>query len=363
MGRFAYLSPMPVTRASDQALLASTALGLWDLQDLASFRTGVLLLLHALVGYEMASYNEIGGETGEVHVVADPADSLNVGSDMLQEFGELVLQNPLAAHFADTGESRALRMSDFISRRDLHALDLYDRVYRHVDTEYQLAFTIPSRGQLIGITLNRSKRDFDDRELTLLEGARAIMVAAYRNLHDRARLDAIVRATDGESSGPYAVLLVEQSGQIVPAHDQAEQLLSRLAADPHTLGGLREWARGQRRMGQSVSAPLRLRGDSEELQARYLHGAPGGLDAIAIRRPPSTTPHKLSTLGLTRRQAEVLHLVLRGETNANIAEALTISEHTVRHHLEDIYRRLGVRSRVAAAHAATRALTEGADEG
>jgi LuxR family transcriptional regulator of csgAB operon len=54
----------------------------------------------------------------------------------------------------------------------------------------------------------------------------------------------------------------------------------------------------------------------------------------------------------------VLHLLARGDTNADIAAALTISEHTVRHHLEEIYRRLGVRSRVAAAHAAARALAE-----
>jgi DNA-binding CsgD family transcriptional regulator len=358
MGRFSYLSRMPLTRASDQALLARTALGLWDLQDLPSFRTGVLRLLQSLIGYEMASYNEIGADSGEVYVVADPADSLNVRADMLEAFGELVLQNPLAAHCAQTGDSRALRMSDFISRRELHALDLYDRIYRHIDTEYQLAFTVPSRRQLIGITLNRSKRDFDERELALLDGARAIMVAAYQNLHDRARLDAIVRATDGESAGPYAVLLVEQSGQIVPAHDRAELLLSRLAANPLALGGLREWARAQRRIGPGGCSPLRLGGGLQELQAHYLHGDSRSLDAIAIRRPVSSAPAKLSTLGLTRRQAEVLELLVRGDTNADIAAALTISEHTVRHHLEDIYRRLGVRSRVAAAHAATRMLAE-----
>jgi hypothetical protein len=293
---------MPVTRVSDQDLLARTALGLWDLQDLPSFRTGVLVLLQALVGYEMAAYNEIGAENGEVYVVANPADSLDQSSEMFEAFGELVRQNPLAAHFAHTGDSRALRMSDFISSQELHALDLYDRIYRHIDTEYQLAFTVPSRGQLIGITLNRRKRDFDERELTLLEAARAIIVAAYQNLHDRARLDAIVRATDGESSSPYAILLVEQSGRIVPAHDRAEQLLSRLAGDPGTLSGLRGWARAQRSTRSSVSAPLCLGGHWGELEARYLHGNTGSLDAISIRPHVSTAPHTLSALGLTRRR-------------------------------------------------------------
>jgi DNA-binding CsgD family transcriptional regulator len=157
------------------------------------------------------------------------------------------------------------------------------------------------------------------------------------------------------ASGIYAVLLVEQSGQITPAHDRAEQLLAQLAADPSAFGGLRDWARTQRRTRPHVATPLRLVGDqsSSELEARYLHGDAGALDAIAIRKYASTAPLAMSALGLTRRQAEVLHLVLRGDTNAAIASTLSISKHTVRHHLEDIYRRLGVSSRVGAPHAAS----------
>src|ERR1700733_4723656 len=140
---------MPGARRSDEDLLARTALGLWELEDLPSFRTGVLTLLRELVGCELASYNEIGTDSGEVFVLADPAESLNVGGEMFEAFAELALQNPLAAHFASAGETRTLRLSDFISRRKLHALDLYNHVYRHIDTEYQLAFTVPTRGQMI----------------------------------------------------------------------------------------------------------------------------------------------------------------------------------------------------------------------
>jgi DNA-binding NarL/FixJ family response regulator len=93
-----------------------------------------------------------------------------------------------------------------------------------------------------------------------------------------------------------------------------------------------------------------------ELAARYLHGSPGNLDAIAVRVVRPVEPQALRALGLTRRQADVLHLLWLGSTNAEIAATLTISEHTVRHHLEDIYSELGVRSRVAAARVAGRTL-------
>ncbi len=53
--------------------------------------------------------------------------------------------------------------------------------------------------------------------------------------------------------------------------------------------------------------------------------------------------------GLTPRQIEVLALVAAGHTNRDIAAALVVSEHTVRRHLQNIFTRLGVTSRAAAA--------------
>jgi DNA-binding CsgD family transcriptional regulator len=52
--------------------------------------------------------------------------------------------------------------------------------------------------------------------------------------------------------------------------------------------------------------------------------------------------------GLTRREREVLAWVARGKTNSQIAEALWIAPSTVRKHLENIYPKLGVRTRTAA---------------
>jgi len=52
--------------------------------------------------------------------------------------------------------------------------------------------------------------------------------------------------------------------------------------------------------------------------------------------------------GLTGREVEVLRLVAAGKTNREIAEALALSDHTVRRHLQNIFNKIGVSSRAAA---------------
>ena len=51
---------------------------------------------------------------------------------------------------------------------------------------------------------------------------------------------------------------------------------------------------------------------------------------------------------LSPRELEVLQLVAAGQTNREIAGELTLSEHTVRRHLQNIFAKLGVPSRAAA---------------
>ena len=49
--------------------------------------------------------------------------------------------------------------------------------------------------------------------------------------------------------------------------------------------------------------------------------------------------------GLTEREAEVLVYLARGRTKAYIAEALFVTENTVRSHVRNIYSKLGIHTR------------------
>lgn len=60
------------------------------------------------------------------------------------------------------------------------------------------------------------------------------------------------------------------------------------------------------------------------------------------------------TISLSTRELDVLQLVARGHTNAEVGKALYVSETTVKTHLVHIFDKLGVGSRTAAVSAARR---------
>lgn len=91
------------------------------------------------------------------------------------------------------------------------------------------------------------------------------------------------------------------------------------------------------RLGDRPAAQ-RERAAAEQIRARLGVSAPTAA-ATVTSRPDGITP----------REAEVLGLVARGLSNRQVAEALVVSEKTVARHLSNLYTKLGVSSRTAAA--------------
>jgi DNA-binding NarL/FixJ family response regulator len=75
------------------------------------------------------------------------------------------------------------------------------------------------------------------------------------------------------------------------------------------------------------------------------------VDAAVV---PEAPPSPAASLGLTRRETEVLALVAAGRTNRQISEALFITEKTASLHVSHILTKLGVAGRGEAAAIAHR---------
>lgn len=66
------------------------------------------------------------------------------------------------------------------------------------------------------------------------------------------------------------------------------------------------------------------------------------------------TPEEQQTVKLTKREVEVLTLVIEGKSSKEVAEQLYVSKRTVDFHLANIYDKLNVTNRVQAFREATR---------
>jgi DNA-binding NarL/FixJ family response regulator len=127
-------------------------------------------------------------------------------------------------------------------------------------------------------------------------------------------------------------------------------VLTTYADDRSVIDALRAGARGY--LTKDVSAA-----EIREALLRVTHGQPAIdpsvqqhlLDAITGRAAgPEPEPGPQFPAGLTAREAEVLTLIARGLSNAEIAERLIVSETTVKSHINHLFAKTGVRDRAQA---------------
>jgi DNA-binding NarL/FixJ family response regulator len=189
------------------------------------------------------------------------------------------------------------------------------------------------------------------------------MLARIRVHLANARMTQSARAAL-DVSGRF-LLAVNRDGRIIWATPQAQKLL----ADSLGAGvvdevilpeSLRVWleqaqaGKGGSKEGATRAAAAAIP-DHPELKLYYMGSA--GTNEFLLRLAKEQTgllPSAFSSeFGLTSREGEVLSWLSKGKTNRDIAQILGLSPRTVDKHLEQIYAKLGVENRTAAAAIAT----------
>jgi len=184
------------------------------------------------------------------------------------------------------------------------------------------------------------------------------MLARIRVHLANARLTQSARAAL-DVSGRF-LLAVNRFGKIMWSTPQAQKLLAdslSTAVDDELVlpEPLLQWLeQAQKGKGganaQAVSFP-----DHPELKLHYMGNAGPNEFLLRLAKDSGGNPPAefSSELGLTTREGEVLSWLSKGKTNRDIAQILGLSPRTVDKHLEQIYAKLGVENRTAAAAIAT----------
>jgi ATP/maltotriose-dependent transcriptional regulator MalT len=147
-----------------------------------------------------------------------------------------------------------------------------------------------------------------------------------------------------QAAAAYAGATVElASGEMGEALRQARDS-SRLWSD---IGSPYETARAR----VLVARALRELGDEDSARSELAvaRGSFAEMGAAPAIEEVDKLLHRARPGGLTEREVEVLKLVAEGRSNPDIARALVLSQKTVERHLSNIFTKLAVPSRTAAA--------------
>src|ERR1700710_85748 len=153
------------------------------------------------------------------------------------------------------------------------------------------------------------------------------------------------------------LMAVSSEGKIMWATPQAQKLLAdnlpasvdeQMVLPPPMLQWLEQAQNGK--LGSKAPA-LASFPNNEALRLQYMGKLGPNEFLLRLAKDSGTgTPVEFSRdLGLTSREGEVLSWLSKGKTKRDIAQILGLSPRTVDKHLEQIYAKLGVENRTAAA--------------
>jgi DNA-binding CsgD family transcriptional regulator len=342
----------------DLRALGACVTEIYALLDLDTFREHVVRAISKIVPAEVITYTEIGRRGQPTVRVLHPARA--VPSDLMRAFEHHRHEHPLIKHFGGNPPGRAAKISDFLTRREFHRLGLYDEFFRQVGVEHQMVIGLPAPSpRVVGVALNRSGLDFSERDRLLLSALRPHIVQAFGNAEAFSQVKGeMTLVLQGLEEIGRGIVLLGPDGGIRSATRLARQWMTayfgqRAVRAKHLPEALQRWVRFQ---GKAVSSsddvfsarkPLVVEGQDGRLVVRLIPASGGGL-LLLERRHTAQSPASFESLGLSRREAEVLSWVAQGKTDAVIGTILSLSPRTVAKHLEHIYQRLGVENRSAA---------------
>jgi DNA-binding CsgD family transcriptional regulator len=308
--------------------------------DLGSFRSGVLELLGRMVSCDSAGYNEISPEETFAVTTFDaslPHDRL------LPVFTALAHEHPLISYHRQTGDGRPYRISDMIDQQTFHRLALYQKFYRHIGVEFQVAFTLPASSPLlVGIVLCREREDFGERDMRLLALARPHLIQAYRNAQLwGARATMLAALQDGLDTLGRHIVVLDPHGRVEFATDGARRMLDTKNA-AYLVGEVKSWLAAQPNP-RTAAQPLVHHSDDGDILVRVLPTRREDQRQVLLLEHGTgeLTVRALRGFGLTARQAQTLRWVALGNTPSQTASQLGIARRTVDKHLQNIYAKLG----------------------
>lgn len=331
----------------DLRALSESIQTLYQSCELDSFPRNVFAAVRPLVACDYFAYNEFNQDGGLRLVHCEPGLPA-AATDFLVAIGpEFSKEHPTVSYVARTGSPQPFKITDFTSQRQWRQTRLYNEFYQPLRCEYQMAFASPLADGQVALAFNCSARDYSDNDRQLLELLRPHLMQARANAQMFTRVTSALQGSGG------AFLSAAADGSIRYATGEALRYLEQYLGQPAEAGMLPQcighWLM-KPAAPSAASASLIIARDQTRLRVTLVsRERDGSCNLLLEQQEDSAAVKRLVALGLTPREAEVLIWVARGKATSDIAVILGARPATVSKHLDNIYQKLGVENRTAAA--------------
>jgi DNA-binding CsgD family transcriptional regulator len=230
------------------------------------------------------------------------------------------------------------KASDFVTLREFRRREIWQELYRPTGLDYWLDVGLPRIAERTRVFIfMRDRCDFDEHDRLVLE----LLQPHLARRHEATRLAAetavaLTAVEEQRDGGTTDVVLCTPRGVIEFASARSRRLLEAYFGPcsgrvPSPLLG-------------ALAASARPASAERAGRRLLVRAARAGPLLLLVLSEQDTRLERL-----TPRQRQILERVALGETDGEIAAALSLSQATVGKHLEQMFTRLGVHTRTAAA--------------
>jgi DNA-binding CsgD family transcriptional regulator len=256
-----------------------------------------------------------------------------------------------------------------ISRKQLYCLEALDlQLLRFLNIEDRMTFFLPNINSLrwgkisppdstlIGFSLNRIQHRFTHEDRLELNLLRPHLFQAYCNLRQHRALQQDFHRLQ-KSIDALGIIILDRRGRIRSIAPQAESWLKNYFSPSTNVNRLPDllWSWTQHQIDihtksnpPPACSPLRSQQSDRELVIRLVIQPDRSGYLLLMEEQALSSLNSIDILGLSDRETAVIGLVMQGLDNKSIASQLAVNISTVRKHLENAYRKLGVNSRTEA---------------
>jgi DNA-binding CsgD family transcriptional regulator len=283
----------------------------------------------------------------------DPPDSLP--SSLLEIFNAHVGEHPLVPKLVDAKTTETLRITDCIRFRDFERTGLFNEFYTLVGVQHQMSTRLEIEPELAySCTLSRSRRDFAEHDRAALDLLKPHLVNAIRIARELAKLRHDLDLLETITTKGILVLSMGLKPNYV--NRAGTSMLDRFFGKQRSVGLPDELVRfikseHAKHLGNAYALPAELiiSGPyTAGLHCRVAFDDQAGEISVIFDERRDFGVDELRAWGLTERQAEILLWAYKGKSDEMIGLLCGISTRTVQKHLEHIFRKLGVESRLSA---------------